>query len=97
MNSKTSKKIHILDYITRLVRPHILINCEAFDNYISNVSKVIIGTIEKKTDDCFWFECNDQELSGVIENIEYKDNKIHLSIESGYDIDLYLICKSNID
>lgn len=92
-----NKKLIMLDKLTRHVRRYMLASPEAFDKYPPNISEVIIGTIERDNDDNYSFVCNSEELSGNINDFDFKDGyKIYLSV-NGYDMDLYLICTAYIN
>ena len=92
-----NKKLRMLDQLTRHVRKYMLVSPEAFDEYPPNISEVIIGTIERDNDDNYSFVCNSEELSGNIDDFDFKDGyKVYLSV-NGYDMDLYLICTAYIN
>lgn len=91
------KKLRMLDKLTRHVKKYMLISTNAFDYYPNiNIGEVIIGMIERSKDDNYFFACNNEDLSGNIDDFDFKDgNKVYLSV-NGYDIDLYLISKAYI-
>ena len=92
-----NKKLKMLDKLTRYVRKYMLVSPEVFDEYPPNISEVIIGTIERDNDDNYSFVCNSEELSGDIDDFDFKDGyKVYLSV-NGYDMDLYLICTAYIN
>ena len=91
-----NKKLKMLDQLTRHVRKYMLISPEAFDNYPSNIDTVIVGIIEEDKGN-YSFVCNSEDLSGDIDDFDFKDGyKVYLSV-NGYDIDLYLICTAYIN
>lgn len=90
------KKLRMLDKLTRHVKKYMLISTETFDDYPANINEVIIGMIERNKDDNYFFACNNEDLSGNIDDFDFKDgNKVYLSV-NGYDMDLYLISKAYI-
>ena len=91
-----NKKLRMLDKLTRHVRNYMLISPEAFDNYPSNIDTVIVGIIEEDKGN-YSFVCNSEDLSGDIDDFDFKDGyKVYLSV-NGYDMDLYLICTAYIN
>ena len=91
-----NKKLRMLDQLTRHVRNYMLISPEAFDNYPSNINTVIVGIIEEDKGN-YSFVCNSEDLSGDIDDFDFKDGyKVYLSV-NGYDMDLYLICTAYIN
>ena len=93
-----NKKLRMLDKLTRYVRKYMLASTNTFDYYPnSNIGEIIIGMIERSKDDNYFFACNNDELSGNIDDFDFKDgNKVYLSV-NGYDMDLYLIRLAYID
>ena len=93
-----NKKLRMLDKLTKHVRKYMLISSNAFDDYPNiNMGEVIVGMIERDNDDNYSFVCNNDELSGNIDDFDFKDGyKVYLSV-NGYDMDLYLICTAYIN
>ena len=93
-----NKKLKMLDQLTRHVRKYMLISANSFDYYPNiNMGEVIVGMIERDDDDNYSFVCNNDELSGNIDDFDFKDGyKVYLSV-NGYDMDLYLICTAYIN
>ena len=67
-----NKKLKMLDQLTRHVRKYMLISPEAFDNYPSNIDTVIVGIIEEDKGN-YSFVCNSEDLSGDIDDFDFKD------------------------
>lgn len=83
---------HILDYIVCKCENHcVLIGSEVFDKHISDINNPIIGIISKEINDYFLNTQND-EIRGIIENIDYYMNKIIINVD-GYDFHFYLVGK----